>query len=230
MNFCTHHLVSFLALFFSFGAVAQQLTKERFFDAEGNFNYPLYLDELKLHELGSVKLHQKQIDSMGFSGRDIIYQALTQELFRSDSADYPTDSFAYLVQKLNLGRDFKTIGDWDTYDPILYKAIGDYWLEYVSNTLQNMIGENRDRVFEYDIRKIREGLVNCGFNFTLPPVSKYQKFFLEITEEYAWGHVMSRFWSRSPLYLKLGGFLGGIIFFIGLFTSFSFIKNQFIKQ
>lgn len=206
-----------------------QITKQDFFDTAGNFDFNKYLSKVDFAELGRIKHHQKQIDSLGFNGRNLLYEAFTTQLFALDSNEYSVDSFAYLHKKIELGKTFKTIGEWDVYDPILYKVIGTYWLEYAATKTQNIVGDNRDRVFEYDIRKLRDELIACKYNFTLPPISKYQKFFLEVTEEYAWAHVLTRFWDRSPLYLKLGALVGVLIFLMGCISIFNFIKQKFLK-
>jgi hypothetical protein len=222
----THTLLLLLLLSFSIGWSATVISKEEYFDSTGKFQFDKYLSEVDFAELNQLKFHQKQIDSLGFNGREILYEALTTRLFAKDSSDYMVDSFAYLHKKIELGKTFRVIGEWDVYDPILYKAIGSYWLEYVATKAQTIVGSDRDRVFEYDIRKLRDVLISCNYNFTLPPISKYQKFFLEVTEEYAWAHVLTRFWDRSPIYLKLAGFIGIIMFFIGLITTFKFFKNK----
>ncbi|MBX2902748.1 MAG: hypothetical protein KF872_04255 [Chitinophagales bacterium] len=224
-------IFSFILLAWCLSAVASwSISKQEYFDSSGNFNYARYLSEVDFSEIGAIKHHQKQIDSLGFSGREVLYDVFTTKLFAADSNEYAIDSFAYLFKKIELGKKFKTIGEWDTYDPILYKAIGSYWLDYASTKVQNIVGENRDRVFEYDIRKLRDALIDCNYNFTLPPISKYQKFFLEVTEEYAWTHVLSRFWDRSPIYLKLIAFLGIVVSLVGCYTSFNFIKQKFFTS
>jgi|GEM_PF-5421894 hypothetical protein len=222
----THTLFLLLIFTCSAGWCSTVITKEEYFDTAGNFQFNKYLSEIDFSELNRLKFHQKQIDSLGFNGREILYEALTTKLFAKDSAEYKVDSFAYLHKKIELGKTFRVIGEWDAYDPILYKAIGSYWLEYVATKAQAIVGSDRDRVFEYDIRKLRDVLISCNYNFTLPPISKYQKFFLEVTEEYAWTHVLSRFWDRSPIYLKLAALIGIIMFFIGLATSFNFLKSK----
>ncbi len=225
-----HTLLLLLIFAVSTGWSSTIISKEEYFDGTGNFQFDKYLSKVNFEELSALKFHQKQIDSLGFNGREILYEALTTQLFAKDSSEYMVDSFAYLHKKIELGKTFRVIGEWDAYDPILYKAIGSYWLEYVATKAQNIVGSDRDRVFEYDIRKLRDVLISCNYNFTLPPISKYQKFFLEVTEEYAWAHVLSRFWDRSPVYLKLGGFIGIIMFFIGLITTFRFFKNKFLTN
>lgn len=197
---------------------AKALTAE---SAVDSFPYELYLSNI--NEIKGITLgrERKQLDSLKFNGRLIVYKLYTSYLRTFENKKQADFTPAYLQEKINLGQAFMNYADNEEHDPRLFSAIGTFWLEYVNQIIADTVATNPklayQREFNYTILRLREN----KFAPSMPPESNSEKLITTVAEK-EWGHLFERYMERTGAWMKLATLFSGLIFCVGLFSLLKF--------
>ena len=104
-----------------------------------SFPYAQFLASVNPDNVSDVRNYKRVMDSLRLPSSQILFSALTTKLKEQEKEKSSGFNVEYLLGKLTLGSRYTDVGDFYTEDPILYKAIGSSWLDYVADKVADTI-------------------------------------------------------------------------------------------
>jgi len=156
------------------------------------FPYNEFLNQDGVENPATIRRYKQAMDSIGLPGTRILVRALTTETMKKDSARLAAFDLNYLLSRLTLGERYTDVGEFYTEDPIIYKAIGDSWLDVVADKLADTIKRNKYIEGNLLITSMLYRLNEYRHNPESLPASDYEKAFYNIRNG-RWAYLMDRF-------------------------------------
>ncbi len=170
-------------------------------NAVDSFPYRLYLMQNNIEDGIAVMELLHCLDSLHLNGRRIVFNLSTTMLKQIEQEQYTQVTCNNLEASINRGQLFMAYSNVDTYDPVMLKAIGSYWLEHVSHIVADTIAAHPSLAYSHQYRYLIQRLSYAKFAPTLPAESNAEKLISTICEK-EWGHLVERFNDRASISIK----------------------------
>lgn len=207
------------------GMYTQNLTRA---NAVDSFPYRQYLMQNNIEDGVSVLELLHYLDSLQLNGRRIVFNLSTSKLNEFEQGQYPEINCHNLEANIARGQLFMAYGNVDSYDPVLLKAIGSYWLEHVSHIVADTMVAKPSLAYSYQYRYLVQRLSYAKFAPTLPAESNAEKLISTICEK-EWGHLIERFSDRASTAIKLSSLLLVYLVLAGVVFTFHILISSFKK-
>jgi hypothetical protein len=108
-------------------------------NAVDSFPYNQFLAGIKPENISEIRNYKRVMDSLRLPSNKILFNALTTHLKANEKAKTEGFDVEYMLEKLSLGTRYTDVGDFYTEDPIVYKAIGSSWLDFVADKISDTV-------------------------------------------------------------------------------------------
>lgn len=196
-------------------------------DGQGEFPYTEALASINVASPIETENFLATLDSFGLS-YGIAHECLTEKNTVLLGLLNQPDSIAGWKELIRLSEFYTAYAPYSKRDSILHLAIADYWFSAVKTKVSLALEQNPDLVRDAGYKYLIERLGENKFSVETPTPSSIEKAFDNFSKG-RFGYVLQRFWVDSPWYILLLAFVGGIIFMVGAFTTFSKIKQTITR-
>ncbi len=177
-----------------------------------SFPYGQFLAGIDPDNISEIRNYKRVMDSLKLPSAQILFTALTTKLKEQEKEKSSGFDMAYLLGKLTLGSKYTDVGDFYAEDPILYKAIGSSWLDYVADKVADTVKSAPQLQNDPVIAGMLNRLVEYKANPESVPASNMTKVLYNLSNG-KWVYLIDRLQVASTS-LKIALLLGFIILLI----------------
>jgi len=186
---------------------------------KATFPYRIYIDSANYDDLNCIKRDVNILNSIStkdtLSNLELFYIALSDTLKNKQSSKfnaYNPDSLYSVIQWAEKYNYYSLI---DKKNEILYKAIYDYWINIISNKLEDYYKENNALKYDYKFKYLITKCAEKGYSSSIGSTN-FEKILINIGEN-KWSYLLNRFWNGTGLFFKLPLFLFLLITLYGYY-------------
>jgi hypothetical protein len=156
-----------------------------------SFPYDQFLATVNPESINDVRNYKRVMDSLRLPSMQILFTALTAKLKDKEKDKSAGFDLEYLLGKLTLGTRYTDVGEFYTEDPILYKAIGSSWLDYVADKVADTVKSAPQLRNNPVIAGILNRLVEYKANPESVPASNMTKVLYNLSNG-KWSYLLDR--------------------------------------
>jgi hypothetical protein len=193
-----------------------------------SFPYTKFLKNVAPENVSEIRNYKRVMDSLKLPSGQILFAALTTHLKEKEKEKSSGFDIEYLLGKLTLGARYTDVGDFYIEDPILYKAIGSSWFDYVGDKLADTIKSAPQLRNNPVIAGMLNRLVEYKANPESVPASNMTKVLYNLSAG-KWSYLLDRLQVASTT-LKIALLLLFIVLFVEqiivIQSIYRFFKNR----
>lgn len=192
-----------------------------------SFPYEEYLTPSNIQNITCIKSSLIILDSITKDptiSQQILFATLTDSLAQKNYLIYNTYKPDSLIRLMQWVEKFQYYAEIDEKNKLLFRAIYDYWLTFISDKLTNYVKENPAIKFEFKFKflvaKCSERRYNIGVK-----VTSTEKVIDNIIRS-KWGHLFDASWNQASILQKT---LFALLLIIFLYGIYCIILKHFFK-
>ncbi len=198
---------------------------------KNTFPYKMFLDSIDFYNINSIKENISEIDAItknNMVSQEIVSIALTDSLFNYSKDKFKVYNPDSLILQLQWVERFKYYADVDMVNENLYQAIDGFWMDKITNNLNDFYKEDYWLKYDYKFKFISSCIEEQGYNTTVG-FNDFEKVINNAIEN-KYSYIYDRFCTRTSTFQKTILFLFLLLFSIisiyGYYCIYKFHKKN----